>query len=94
MNLGFGQSSFSNFRAEELRGMQFDPAAQKPAELAFHREELQTRRVAWFELDQNIHVALRAEISTHHRTKQRELMDVVSAAEFSNLFPRYADRRT
>jgi hypothetical protein len=64
-------------------------SAQEIRELMFNRNDLPANRVAWFEFDQDIDVAVWAKVVSQHGAEQRQLANMISLAEVSQTFFRY-----
>jgi hypothetical protein len=81
LNSGLRQHAVPEVGAEELGGVELDALVEEVGELSLQAEEGQAGDVAGFELDEDVDIAVRAEVLAQDRAEEGEAADVVPATE-------------
>jgi hypothetical protein len=81
LNLGVSLHLVPEAGAQEARRVEINGTSKYSGQLILHPKEGQTRQVARLEFHQNIHIAVRPEIRTQSRARDRETSDMMSFAE-------------
>jgi hypothetical protein len=80
-DLGFGHHAPKVVRLEESGREEVDLPAEHPFEFLLHANEAKAGRLAFLELDEDVHIACGTEVVAYHRTEEVEVTNVVATAE-------------
>lgn len=89
--LRLGEDLVSEVSAEEARGVQVDGSAEDGGEFVLHGEEREAGGGAGLELDEDVDVAVGAEVIAEHGAEESEAPDAVAAAEVGEGLARDGD---